>query len=964
VAALVARPANANNRRLALVKLEAHRFAGLHKFGTPATPPKNYIHEFSAPLTLFEGLNGSGKTSLANAIIWALTGQILRPQREPEKASEEFECWVTSSDGSTALTTHLLTPVTPMPDVAQYRPEQARVPADTWVELTFMDEDGTVLPPIRRSQRRTAQGRLDEVVPDLTALGLDPIAVRIGTVMPGLLPLIRVGHESELGRAVAQLTGLSALVDLAGHAQRAKSKIDKEFTKIKIAERKEIDRAYETAREDLATELKPHPNLRPPKPVPASSDNTSIEETLDEIAQHFETAKATVYEAVRNILGEDFDPADAKRRGDLEKSIGPALGDVSQPQRLPSVARLRGFRELTDDQLRAAEAKIAELLREGKTLESLAKDPSTAARSRLYARIATWIDDHPSPTRNEDLCVVCGGSLVDAVDPISGNPVKTHIHDAKADAALVSQTLNRWSTAALGELTRSLPSSLQAELAVDLPAHPCDLIREAFIEELFESDSFAGELAELKAETANALNKAVEEKPALPDAVSISLPANCEALADALKRLDRALRFAMWRRENDPFVRGIFESVLGRRPKEGEAPEQVALVGKLVSLETTVVGAEPITKALVRCDRLKNEIKRRRGVQKRIAEYEIASAALASLLELGNLADQQVEQLRYTLRIDAAKWRSRIYLSSFPSSAHELVDTSMGRKGELGLVVRTGGVSAPAQHVTNASALRASLVGFFLAFWEYVLKDRGGVKTLVLDDPQELLDDENRRRLADSFGALVEAGAQLIVTSYDRRFAGSVARAPRVSAVDHRAVHPATLNQPTIRTIPHQAEIQDRKTLYDKDRDAEEPARAFTDECRVFLEATLGDVFDDPAHLAWVKQNPNPSLAEFLSRLRPLVRAGSHGMLAMPVFKDFVAHRALVDNSPVLVLMNKAHHSDRGEIRPGEVAECADDLEHLVVLAGRMYEECDRWKRRNTVKPATNHIDAPPPLVF
>ena len=60
--ALPARPANANSRRLRLKRLEAHRFAGLHKFGTPGDAPVNYVHEFSSPITLFEGRNGSGKT--------------------------------------------------------------------------------------------------------------------------------------------------------------------------------------------------------------------------------------------------------------------------------------------------------------------------------------------------------------------------------------------------------------------------------------------------------------------------------------------------------------------------------------------------------------------------------------------------------------------------------------------------------------------------------------------------------------------------------------------------------------------------------------------------------------------------------------------------------------------------------------------------------------------------------------
>ncbi len=117
VAALPARPANANRRRLTLVKLEARRFAGLHKYGTQATALENYVHEFPTPTTLFEGRNGSGKTSLANAVIWALTGEILRAQREPEKTTGEFECIISAADESEEQTEHRLTPITPVPNV-------------------------------------------------------------------------------------------------------------------------------------------------------------------------------------------------------------------------------------------------------------------------------------------------------------------------------------------------------------------------------------------------------------------------------------------------------------------------------------------------------------------------------------------------------------------------------------------------------------------------------------------------------------------------------------------------------------------------------------------------------------------------------------------------------------------------------------------------------------------------------
>ena len=104
---LPARPANANSRRLQLKTLKAHRFAGLHQFGTLAKPPEDYVHEFTSSLTLFEGRNGSGKTSLLNAIIWALTGEILRPQREPEQP-EDFDCEIASLEEGGNDTRHRL----------------------------------------------------------------------------------------------------------------------------------------------------------------------------------------------------------------------------------------------------------------------------------------------------------------------------------------------------------------------------------------------------------------------------------------------------------------------------------------------------------------------------------------------------------------------------------------------------------------------------------------------------------------------------------------------------------------------------------------------------------------------------------------------------------------------------------------------------------------------------------------
>jgi AAA domain len=959
---LPARPANANNRRLRLRKLEAHRFAGLHKFGTPDAAPQNYIHKFSSPLTLFEGRNGSGKTSLLNAIIWALTGEMLRPQREPELA-EDFECWVAAQDGSDEKTTHKLSPLTPMPNVEQYHPNEPWVPADTWVELTFVDQAGVQLPLIRRSQGRSPQGKLKETQPDLSVLGIDPIAVRIGTIMPGLLSLIRVGSESELGRAVSQLTGLATLVDLADHARRAKDRIDRDFVRAKRDERDRADTDYGIAKDDLERILLAYPGLRPVQNIPPSSDDKGIETVLEQIFKHFESAKSAAFESARHILGERFDPTNPALLSDLEKNIGRALERTSQPQELASAARLAALRQLTTEQLDAAEARIQDILSEARTLDALAQNPSSAARTRLYARVATWIADHPDPQRADDRCVVCDGDLKRAFDPVTRQPVKKHLQEAASDAALLSQTLGRWAENVQGNLMRGLPEALRAGMGAELPAHPCDLLRTAIVDELFAFEPFRGVLRELKTQTASAFDKVVQDCMALAEPIEIKLPRGCHELIEPLKRLNHAIRFARWRKNNDALAREIVMRVLGRPPKEGEPSEKVTLTGKLLDLEDTVKGAKPVSDALVQCGRLKQHLKARRISEKRLGEYALASAALENLLDLGQLADEQVDQLRKTLRKDAAAWRSRIYLGAFPDTAHELVDTNMGRKGELDLVIKAGGVSAPAQHVANASALRASLVSFFFAFWEYVLRERGGLTMLALDDPQELLDDENRERLADALAPLVISGAQLIVTSYDPRFCARVARLLVPAGIDHLAVHPATRQQPVLRTISPLPVIMQRKARAEADPNAEEPAQDFADGCRVFFEAKLGDMFDDPAHSAWAIANPAPTLATFIQRLRALVRSGPQGMFSAHVFRRFVDHPGLVDGSLVTALMNKAHHGRRQEITASEVAQCGQELGELIELVEQMYEECYRWRRRDAPKDQIA-ATAPGPLTL
>jgi hypothetical protein len=942
-------------RRYTLVSIQAHQFGGLHHPGTAAGRPADLVFNFDTGVTLFEGFNGCGKTSLLNAIIWTLTGEVLRPQRPPELASTEFACEIDGPEG--ASSSHTLSPVMPLPDPSFEKPAAAAMPVDTWVRLTFED-DTKAKHVVTRIQKRV--GRSNAIVDDISgldALGLDPVGARVGTTMPGLLPFIQVGSESKLGKAVAELTGMAPLVNLAAHAERAKKKIDGDLTKERKREIDGFDQSYSRSHHDLKESARVNPAIAFPKPILQASVDTSIEATLNEAVEHFEALKARGFADATLVLGTSFNPEDGKQRADLEKSIQPAIAAVGDLPSLPSTSRLGGLSKLTVDESQAARSRITQILDEADALVAMAADATRAGRIRLYTRVAGWIKEHPALVKHEDLCVVCGHDITEAVDPITGLPIKDHLKEAGInDTDFLGQTFAAWSKSVIQGLSHDLPPALAQELRVDLPGHPGNLVRTALIEELFEKPPFQETLGLLKVEFQATCDAAVKTFPAFevtPLRVLGGGQKELSSLATALERLNKALAFSEWRNDNNASLTTFMQDVVGQKSAAGRETAPDSLLGRLSRLQAMVSGVEPMSQAITLCQRMKGDIDKRRVKEKRLAAYVVTSNALGECMKVGDLAQDQVEQLQKKLHKSAVTWRNRIYLSAFPTTSLDLVATKMSGDGELQLMVGGAGLAAPAQHVSNASALRASLVGFYLAYWEHLLKERGGLRLLLLDDPQELLDGDNREKLADSIKELNKANAQLVMTTHDSRFAASVAKRAQAVKVplNHQYVHPATKARGTLYTSPSISKVQMAHDLYVSDIDAETSAQEYASECRVFIEGRIGDLFDDAAFPTASTLNFAPTLSDHLGRLRGLMRSGSNELFKSRLLADFCNHPALKDQAPALQLLNKAHHSSKTSIRPKEVSDVLKDLESVRRAAERLHEEFRLFRRREPLVP-------------
>ena len=945
-------PVQATKRSLTLVKVEAHRFGGLHGYNDNGQAPKTFVIEPTKPLSVLEGWNGSGKTSVLNAIIWGLTGQILRPQRKPEETEEEFACRIAAAAGADP-SLYKITAVTPLPD-NRFPPDLSseRIPLDTWVELTFADENNTLLPPIRRSHARNNRGSVVETPADIASLGIAPIAARIGTAIPGLLPFIQLGSVSEFGAAIAQLTGLADLVDLSKHANRVKERIEKELTKKNQQDIEGHNESFRQARNDLQALLTENSALAPATTLPDPSKGEKLEDELAALAKHFTDAKSDALKSAREILGDQFDPSDKASRDSLEGNIAPAIAQLREIAKYPSAARLGALGKLSDDELKAVGTFLDGIQVEAQTLAALTAAPDVAQRKQLYARVAEWMKE----VGNSDLvsCKICGGDLAKAFDEITKRSVAEEMKEALAgDAELISHTISTWSTARMGKLAEVLPEALHSEMKVDLPVSPKQLLLQALTADLFSTEPLRGVLKALKPATEELATKSINALPDIDGPKTSRIPESVRAAAQVLEkaiaRIDRAIQFAQWQIAHKEAVNAAILAVTTKKQAEGDKLTAASPLGvKLGALSAIVDGAVPINSALEYCSRMSAALKKRREDEKRIEEYKVTAAALVEVIDLGTLAQAQVESLRKTLDSRATYWRKLIYNNPYSESGFELVGSDMNSKGALDIYLGAHGASAPAQHIGNASALRASLVGFYFAFWEHVHQSSGGLRLLLLDDPQELLDDLNRDRLARTFPKLIDVGAQLVVTTHSSVFARvSVAEARKADRVEHRSVHPVNATRRTASTSPAIEELDRKRDAFEKNKDDAPKAQDYVAEVRSFVEARLADFFDDPAYPAFSTATKAPTLADHVGRLRGLVGGNVNEFFRKKAVKQFAEHAGLKEGSGCLALLNKAHHAEKSKITYSEVLAEAEKLRSLRTDVEGVHEEFRRWKWRD-----------------
>lgn len=385
---------------------------------------------------------------------------------------------------------------------------------------------------------------------------------------------------------------------------------------------------------------------------------------------------------------------------------------------------------------------------------------------------------------------------------------------------------------------------------------------------------------------------------------------------------------------------------------------------RLLALDELVKTAEPISHSLTKVSALADLVVQRAMMQQAIERYARAATAIDELLGLPALVETQVQFLMKTLAHATARWKERLYSPAF-IGAPAAVNPSIGPDGTLAVNALADGTQAPAHHVGNTAELRATLFAFFLAFWEYLLDTRGGLALLLLDDPQELFDPPNLRRIANTIPLLAKKGARVITTTlapdFGRQVRAAAARELGADGLDHRRIHPTKAIRPHIVLRPFIEAVEEKRRAFehpDNENEAQ-PARDYVNALRIYIENRLVDFFDLPEP----GLPPKFTLSDLLGAIR---KRGNSGMGAFndPAFRALVTADCSAAGGDFLSLLNESHHGRHDKIQYTDIVKvkvhCAHALDHVATA----HEAYERWLRRDPRDAIADRPEAPAVVHF
>ncbi|WKB50830.1 ATP-binding protein [Eleftheria terrae] len=739
-----------------IAEIQTTNFGGLNVWGGPS-----FTWSVNGASWLLDGANGSGKSSLLGAVVWACTGY--RPRDEATTPAHVHAPVLDSQDEKIGT----------WPPLACY-PDSAEAIAgspEVEVRVTFADELTGENAVISRALRG---GKVHESW--APALKVHDVFLNTGIAMPVALSSLRLTDkdgDGALTRAVAQLTGLDELAEL-GDLCSGLSNAGREYAsyakKAGLAQKESSFREKLTsAAKELAQIGEVLPNFHPSDALGKSGPMVKLGIQLKDVAAHH-----------ASTLASDLADGTETSSTESQRAIIVALTAVASKldAGLQSVAFWKDLSELANaltpevcisirGALLAAETELAEALGSHERQKN-------DTRFRMKAAAAEWHVRH----REGDIleCPLCSQRL-DLLPAL-----QQELQSLKTAGTVAQLTLQQSVTQIRETLLTALPDSVE-EFVRDHDIQEPRLVMCESFREVFGSGAKHGRLL---TKLCQLVNEALESAP--PDELLIAAgpvmkfaAIEHKQLVSLFRKIEWCLDLQQWHHATaarweawwSALDAGPATEPLQHNPSELRAASRAESLRQHVArLSKAMDSAKPYAQA---AEYLRDAVKLGREISGIQGEHERRAKVIEAIQPLKLLTTLSQAVARQA--IGDLSGRIRRILEDMHVSERFHYRTAKLQKRE-GLVVRgsfDGDLQVDATLIANTSWLRSALWAFIFALREEAVEQYGGdpLPVWLFDDPQTTFDLAHRYNWASYVASLQKTApaAQVIIATHDETFA-------------------------------------------------------------------------------------------------------------------------------------------------------------------------------------------------
>ena len=919
-------------QRWQLVGITAHRFRGLHRHcDEKGGAPKLFTLELSRHATLFRGFNGAGKTSLVSAVCWCLTGCGHRSQGLPSPLHVPITVRIANDNASSEPNaTFELPPIVPIPTEKELLAVEGVPRVDTWVRLKFRSLVDKSEVEVERRLERDGKKNFKTTAIGLAKLGLPELALQVGTLMPGIAAATRFDDKTTLSQAVSTLTGLRPLAHFGNRSIRLHDRLTGKYPKLATEEKErcEGDAAKQlTTLWDLLKDGEGLPDLS----CVAAPKETAPDEWKEGLKRAEELLRAAEDQAAadaRLILGslpQLTNDNEIRRFDGAIKAAESCFGNAAL-KGLPSMQLAQRLGELSEDDLTNAETVMRDIEHEAASLVDHLSHAERADRVRLYGLVAKW-HDAAHPGHGFTACPVCERDLLQPgaipTDAMLDKSVAQALEDArKADAAML-KTAAEWERDTRKGLRDRLPEMLRRFVDDGVPDDLASVYGAALSKEVFQLAEFPEPLKPMAKGVAALCTAAWKDAPKREPLPGADLPVEIpdeEKLRAAIRSVRRAMALSRYRAANAEFARSAVLKVLRSELNEIAVPaNERSIKGQLSVLKAYLDAATVFAGIRRQLGQIKETCERWAKARTRLEKLARAAKAVEPFKSFPDLVHNQVAGLIANLQEKATSWSQRMYRAHFVQ-APEYAGLDSAKSDGFTFLAAHGKHLVEAHHVMNASALRAFLSAFVLALWQQVWSRSGGISTILMDDPQDLLDPGNVANLAATVPSLIAEGINPFIVSNDFGFIPTIEafivadkRAAGLARTETWEFSAISTSKCTVSLAPVADEVRVRCDHWQKtDRNDTGLAREFVHPVRVRIEIKLWDLLaSDPAVLH------DPTMGDLLGKIANARNRGEKPFNEEP-FRRLLELQSLKPGAPFRDVINKAHHGRADQITPAE----------------------------------------------